>query len=65
MPKKLISIRVPSEDLEQIDRIAATNKLTRSSLIETLVRSFLSEDFFLQRAIVREAHDLLAGTQDS
>ncbi|MFN3574837.1 MAG: ribbon-helix-helix protein, CopG family [Phenylobacterium sp.] len=55
MAKTLISIRLPEADLAELDRLAGTHGLTRTRLLEALIRSFVQEDFFLQRAIIREA----------
>jgi len=55
MAKTLISLRLPEGDLAELDKLAGTHGLTRTRLLEALVQSFVREDFFLQRAIIRDA----------
>lgn len=55
MPKKVISLRVDADDLVAIDLLAGASGLTRSRILDTLIRSFLREDFYLQRAVIRDA----------
>lgn len=65
MAKALISLRLPQHDLAALDQLAGTNGVNRSSLLEALVKSFLQEDFFLQRAIIRAAIAIGQGKDNS
>ena len=55
MSKTAISIRLGDPELQAIDHLTNDGALNRSRVIEAILQSFLAQDFFAQRAALRDA----------
>lgn len=54
MSKTAISIRLAETDLRAVDDLTNDAALTRTRVIEAILQNFLAQDFFVQRAALRE-----------
>ena len=55
MSKTAISIRLAETELRAVDDLTNDAALTRTRVIEAILRNFLAQDFFVQRAVLRDA----------
>jgi len=55
MSKTAISIRLAETELRAVDALTNEGAVTRTRVIEAILQNFLAQDFFVQRAVLRDA----------